>query len=200
MTSATATHRYSFFIVLLLFAAGCGHPPAAVAFRAVELTHIYDRAQRRPAAGFDLTVHVADGIARPSIVMPVPARAIWSLPLPRRGVFRAFVAIDPAGAGAGTPATAVRFRLGVGDARVYEGLADCTLTGERGWTEFRADLSAFAGIKWSLFYRPDRIAWRIVLATDVVGGGPTRAVWGSPEILTDIPSAREYATRRLRVH
>jgi hypothetical protein len=198
MTSATATHRYSFFIVLLLLTTGCGRPPADVAFRAVDLTRTLERAERRPAAGFDLTVHVADGIARPAIVMPVPARAIWSLPLPRHGVFRAFVAVDPAGAGA--PATAVRFRLGISDARVYEGLADRTLTGERGWTELRADLSAFAGIKWSLFYRPDRIAWRIVLATDAVGGGPSKAVWGSPVILTDIPSAREYATRRLQVH
>ncbi|MGH9371214.1 MAG: hypothetical protein ACRD15_06755, partial [Vicinamibacterales bacterium] len=57
-------------------------------------------------------------------------------------------------------------------------------------------LSAYAGFKWSLFYRPDRITWRVVLATDAVGSGSPRAIWGSPEIVTDHRSAREYVTRR----
>jgi hypothetical protein len=171
---------------------GCGHTPDAVSFKSVDLTRAFAGAVRRPAAGFDLTVHVADGLARPAIVMPVPARAIWSLPLPRRGLFRAFVAVDPAG----TPATAVRFRLGVSDNRVYEALADRALTVERGWTEVDADLSAYAGRKWSLFYRPDRITWRIVLSTDALGQVPVRAIWGSPEILTDLPAAKEYLARR----
>ena len=149
------------------------------------------RAELRPSAGFDTTIHAADRIARPSIVMPVPARAIWSLPLPRRGVFRAFVSLDAAG----HPSAPVRFRVGVSDDRVYEGLAACELQGEPGWTELRADLSAFAGFKWSLFYRPDRVTWRVVLSTDAIGPAPARAVWGSPELLTDTRAAKEYARR-----
>ncbi len=138
-----------------------------------------------------MSIHTADRIARPSIVMPVPARAIWSLALPRRGVFRAFVTL----ATDGHPSTSVRFRMGVSDDRVYEGLATCELQGEPGWTELRADLSAFAGFKWSLFYRPDRVTWRVVLSTDAIGALPARAVWGSPEVLADARSAKEYARR-----
>jgi hypothetical protein len=189
----------------------CQRAPESVAFQAVDLTRTLGAAEHRPSAGFDLTAHVADGVARPSIVMPVPARAIWSMPLPRHGLFHAFVAIDttgapPAPAAPAKASTAVRFRLGISDARVYEELTDRTVTapssstaGAPGWTELRADLSPYAGIKWSLFYRPDRITWRLVLATDAVGGGPVRAVWGSPEILTDMASAQEYEVRRRRV-
>ena len=151
----------------------------------------FARAELRPAAGFDTTIHTADRIARPSIVMPVPGRAIWSLPLPRRAVFRAFVSLDAAG----HSSAPVRFRVGVSDDRVYEGLATCELQGEPGWTELRADLSAFAGFKWSLFYRPDRVTWRVVLSTDAIGPAPARAVWGSPEVLTDTRAAKEYARR-----
>jgi hypothetical protein len=199
MTRATAAVLYSTIFILLPLllpplVAGCGPRPDAVSFTAVDLTRTLSGAERRPSTGFDVAVHVADGQPRSSIVMPVPARATWSLPLPRHGLFRAFVAVDPAG----TPGTAVRFRLGISDNRVYEALADRTVTVERGWTELRADLSAYAGIKWSLFYRPDRIVWRLVLSTDALGPVPTRAMWGSPEILTDPSSAQEYMTR-LRV-
>lgn len=201
MTRAIATYGYGLFIVWMLLVTGCRRAPESVAFQAVDLTRTLGAAEHRPSAGFDLTAHVADGLTRPSIVMPVPARAIWSMPLPRHGLFRAFVAIDPTG----TPPATVRFRLGISDARVYEELTDRTVTapsgtaGAPGWTELRADLSAYAGLKWSLFYRPDRITWRLVLATDAVAGGPVRAVWGSPEILTDLPSAQEYELRRRRV-
>jgi hypothetical protein len=164
--------------------------------RAVELSRTFEAAQRRPAAGFDQTAHVADGIARPSIVMPVPARAIWSLPLPRHGLFHAFIAVDAPG----QPAAAVRFRLGISDNRTYEELIEHTQTGTQGWTELRADLSAYAGLKWSLFYRPDRITWRLVLATDALNGSPVRAVWGAPEVLTDLASGREYLLRRQQLH
>jgi hypothetical protein len=185
----------------MLLVTACGRAPQPVAFRAVDLTRTLGAAEHRPSAGFDLTAHVADGVTRPSIVMPVPARAIWSMPLPRHGQFRASVAIAPVVPGTPVvPGAAVRFRLGISDARVYEELTDCTVTAAApGWTELRADLSAYAGIKWSLFYRPDRTTWRLVLATDAVGAGPVQAIWGSPEILTDPSSAQEYEVRRRRL-
>jgi hypothetical protein len=182
-------------MVLALCFTGCGPAPDDVSVKVVDLARTIDSAERRPAAGFDVAVHVADGVARPSIVVPVPARAIWSLPLPRHGLFRAFLTVDAAG----TAAPAVRVRLGISDNRVYEGLAERTLTPGSGWTEFRADLSAYAGIQASLFYRPDRITWRLVLSTDRLGPAPARAVVGSPEILTDVSSAKEYLTRRRQI-
>lgn len=173
----------------------CRRPTEDYSVRAVDLARTLDTAEHRPATGFDQTTHVAERIARPSIVMPVPARAIWSLPLPRHGLFHAFVAVAAAG-DAATPPGAVRFRLGISDARVYEELTACTQSGAQGWTELRVDLSAYAGLKWSLFYRPDRITWRLVLATDALSGGPARAVWGAPAILTDPAAGREYLQRR----
>lgn len=184
--------------MLALLFTGCERAPSDASVKIVDLTRTFASAERRPLTGFDVAVHVADGVARPSLVVPVPARAIWSLPLPRHGLFRAFLTVDGAGA-AGPAAPAVRFRLGISDNRVYEGLVEQTLTPGSGWTEFRADLSAYAGIKASLFYRPDRITWRLVLSTDRVGPAPASAVVGSPEILTDASSAKEYLTRRQQI-
>ena len=121
----------------------------------------------------------------------------WPLPLPRRGVFQAFVSI--ADAPPGTVAAPVRLRVGISDHRIYEGLSDVMLNpGTQQWTDLRADLSAYAGWKWSLFYRPERVTWRLVLAADATSAAPATAVWGSPEIVTDTRSAREYAARRTR--
>lgn len=155
----------------------------------------FSRAEKRPLAGFEITAHQIDNVARPSIVVPVPSRIIWPLVLPRRGLWRAFVAAAPGRAD--LPAEPVRLRVGISDHRIYAGLADIMLTpGTRQWTEFRTDLSTYAGWKWSLFYRPDRITWRLVLAADATGGSPAIAIWGSPEIVTDGQSAREYTERR----
>jgi hypothetical protein len=193
MTSAPAIHWNHLAISLLLLFTGCDRTSREASTQVVDLADQLDGAERRPPAGFDLTVHVVDGIARPAIVMPVPGRAIWSLRVPRNGVLRTFVALETSdGSGVG-----VRFRLGISDHRVSEILATRTVTGERGWTELAADLSAFAGFKWSLFYRPDEITWRISLATDDMGSARTRALWGSPEILTDAQSARDYQKQRV---
>lgn len=163
----------------------------------VDFIHEFSRAEQRPQAVFQvMDVRVGD-VARPSIVAPVPSRLTWSLPLPRHGLFQASVALaDPP---AGTVPAPIRMRIGISDHRTFEGLSHVTLNpGERRWTDLRADLSAYAGWKWSLFYRPDRVTWRVVLAADAVGGVPAVAVWGSPEIVTSNESAREYAVRRNR--
>jgi hypothetical protein len=152
----------------------------------------FDRVETRPPAGFEISTEQRGDVVHPSIVAPVPSRMVWPLPLPRRGAFRAFVAL--AAEGTGQPA---RLRVGVSDHRVYEGLAEVMVPpGDSRWIELRADLSAYAGWKWSLFYQPDRVTWRIVLAADATGAAPARAVWGSPEILTDTDSALEYTARR----
>jgi hypothetical protein len=98
---------------------------------------------------------------------------------------------------AGANPAPTRFRIGVSDDRIYEALVDRTLTSADAheWTDIQADLSAYAGWKWSLFYRPERQRWRLVLSTDVVTGPPSQAVWGAPGIDADVESAKEYRAR-----
>ncbi len=140
----------------------------------------FSRADARPSAAFQ----IADRDRRPSILAPAPGRLTWALPLPRRGRFEAWVA-----AGGDTP---VRFRVGVSDDRIYEQLASLEVRPADGWTRMSVDLSAYAGRKWSLFYRPDTITWHVVLSTDAVDGMSGSAVWGSPQVLTDRAGAIEY--------
>lgn len=161
----------------------------------VDLIKEFERAERRPPGGDLVAAHAAAGVNVPAIVMPVPSRITWRLPLPRRAVFRAFVARDDSRLG-GAAAPPVRFRLGISDDRIYEGLTSVTLEAGAAGTELRADLSAYAGRKWSLFYRPDAISWHVVLAADALGGGQQPlAVWGRPEIAAPADSVREYVDR-----
>jgi hypothetical protein len=166
--------------------------------RVVNLLREMDRADQRPPAGFSLIDYRIDDFAHPAIAAVVPSRLTVPLPLPRHGVFHAFVALGDGPADAHT--TGVRLRIGVSDHRIYEGLRELVLTPDsRGWSEIRVDLSAYAGWKWSLFYRPERIVWRLVLAADTIDGSPATVLWGSPEIITDGQSAREYMARRQRL-
>jgi hypothetical protein len=183
--------RYSVLILLLVIVSGAscggsgtsGSPPS---IPVVDFIKTFASAERRPADAYSLTDHSIQGENHPSIAAPAPGRIIWELRLPRRGVFHAVVAIE------GT--VPVRFRVGVSDDRIYEGLASTTVSSPSAWTDLVADLSAYAGWKWSLFYRPDTRAWRVVLSTDAVTG-PGRAIWGAPSISTDTSGAREYASR-----
>jgi hypothetical protein len=178
--------RYSLCILLLL--AACSPAEERTSIRVVDFVKTFDRAEKRPPAGYTLVDFDLQGIHRPSIIGPSPGRIIWELSMPRRGVFHAAVAADG-------PAP-VRFRVGVSDDRIYEELAAVTVTAVASWTDLSADLSAYAGWKWSLFYRPERRHWRLVLSADAATGIPGRAIWGSPEIVADSASAREYARRR----
>jgi hypothetical protein len=181
--------RYS-LVILLLFSvswgAACGTSVSSSSILVVDFIKTFASAEKRPAAAYSLTDHSIQGVNHPSIAAPAPGRIIWELRLPRRGVFHAAVAIE------GT--VPVRFRVGVSDDRIYEGLASTTVSSPAAWTDLQADLSAYAGWKWSLFYRPETRAWRVVLSTDAIGG-PGRAIWGVPSISTDTSGAREYARR-----
>jgi hypothetical protein len=164
----------------------------------VDLLREMDGAEQRPTGSFSLTAIQLDGVSRPAIAARVPSRLTVRLPLPRHGVFHAFVALADA-PGADHRAGA-RLRVGVSDDRTYEQLTDLVLaSGARGWTELRADLSAYAGRKWSVFYRPERIVWRLVLAADATETAPATVLWGQPQIETDTESAREYIARRQRL-
>jgi hypothetical protein len=173
---------------ILLLAGGCRSAAGPPSIRVVDFIKEFDRAEQRPAAAYALTEFRARGTSHPSIASPAPGRIIWQVPLPRRGTFHTAVAID-----GGVP---VRFRIGVSDDRIYEELAAVTVSSAEAWTDLRADLSAYAGWKWSLFYRPERRRWRVVLSTDAVAGQPGRGMWGAPSVSADTNSAREYAQRR----
>lgn len=161
----------------------------------VDLIDEFERAEKRPSRGFRVPAHTADGVTLPAIVMPIPSRVTWRVPLPRAGLLR--TSVTRAGAVPGTIGVPpVRFRIGIADDRIYETLTAIAVAPEqRGWIDLRVDLSAYAGWKWSLFYRPDRIRWSLVLAADGAAA-EERVVWGASEIVTDRRAAREYAARR----
>jgi hypothetical protein len=188
-------YRHVLCIFCVIVAAGCRAPVQESALPVVDLLRAFDTADKRPPSGFSVAGYLEHDIARPSILAPVPSRLTVPLYLPRRAVLRVALAVDTAEA-----AASVRFRIGISDARIYEGLDEFVVAGDRrNWLEVRTDLSAYAGLKWSLFYRPDRTAWRLVLATDPGAGTAVHGVWGAPAILTDSASAREYLARRERL-
>lgn len=179
--------RYAACVLLAIAPGACGAPAPSAPVPVVDLIKTFDRAEKRPPDSYTIADYLAGDTRRTSIMAPAPGRIKWTLPLPRRGAFRAAVA-------AATSAPA-RIRLGVSDQRVYEGLVEMTVTENSGWTMLTADLSAYAGWKFSLFYRPERHAWNVNLSVDAIRGVPSRIALGTPEIVTDAAGAQEYAKR-----
>ena len=188
---ASAIARHAVLVLLLAAAAGgCRSSAAADAVPVVDFIKEFHRAEGRPEGAFAIAAHLAGGTARPAIAGPAPSRIIWVLPVPRSGIFRAEIAASEA---------PVRLRMGVSDARIYEQLAEVTVEPGAGWTTLEADLSAYAGWKFSLFYRPDGRQWRLNLSADAPSGAPGRIAIGSPVILASRANALEYAARRARL-
>ena len=129
--------------------------------------------------------HRAGGTTAAAITGPAPGRITWTLPLPRQAWFRAQIAVS-----GGT----ARVRVGVSDARVYEQVAEQDVTPDAGWAWLNADLSEYAGMKFSLFYHPDRTAWRINLSIDQVAGPATVAI-AAPRIAAPKSEVAEYVHR-----
>jgi hypothetical protein len=168
--------------------------------RIVNLVRDVRDAEARPSrASFEVGDVAVAGRSEPAIRTIAPSRLIFVLPVPRRSTFVAQVAID--GGIDGAPPQPLRFRVGVSDDRIYEQLADVVLTPgvQTGWTPLRADLSAYAGWQWSVFYRPETERWRLVLSTDLLGGVPGRGAWGAPGIDSDRSAAREHVERAARL-
>jgi hypothetical protein len=176
---------------VLFFASGCRRSTAPPAVDVIDLARRLGAAEKLPVgSSFEIADYAAGGVPRPSIVAPAPSRLTWTLRLPARGAFHATLHVRSDT----TADHTVAFRVGVSDQRVYEGLAHALLSSANtGWTPISADLSRYAGRKWSLFYRPDAHEWRLILSVDAPGGFPARAVWGAPAIATDVASARAFA-------
>ena len=150
---------------------------------AADLINELPRAECRPANACAASQR-ADG---PAIRVPSPSRLTWILELPHQGRFDSTITT--------LSDAPVRFRVGVADARTYEVLAQVTLTKAAGAKPLDVDLSPYAGWKWSLFYHPDRIAWRLILSADATEGVPGVGVWGAPRVMTTPDGEAEYQQR-----
>jgi hypothetical protein len=193
-TAVSAIARHAVLVVVLPLAVvggGCRAGARSVPVVVVDLLKEFDRADRRPAGAFVVAERGAAGLVLPAIAGPAPGRLTWTLPLPRHGTFRTRVAAS---------AAAIRVRIGISDARIYEQLAQVDVAPDTRWTDISVDLSAYAGWKLSLFYRPERQAWRLNLSADAVAGTPANVAWGVPEIVAPGGAdAIEYARRRARI-
>jgi len=145
-------------------------------------------AELRPdPARFDVREALIDGQLRPAIAVPPLSRITWSLRLPARAVLQAWLAVET-----DCPARTARigFRVGISDGRVYEDLLVKSVTAVEPralrWDPVAIDLAGYSGFKWSLFYHPSRITWRITFNTaplgDVSADCPSHPIWGAPAV------------------
>ena len=104
--------------------------------------------------------------------MTAPARVTWTLQFPETAEVAARIAIVDAGHGG----RGVTVRLGLSDNRAYyELLREPVPASAPGappvWRTMRTDLSEYSGWKWSLFYQPSRLKWRLIINADATPGG-----------------------------
>ena len=161
--------------------------------RIIDLMERLSMAETRPVGGpFETRLVTCGNRTRPSLAVPPSSRAIWSTLLPSRAVLTAGLGVE------GPPGSAVLFRVGISDDRLYEGLASITVRADDcgdGWTPVSVDLGAYSGVKFSLFYQPNQRNWRIVLATNIEEGAVVRAYWAQPGISSDAAAAHDYVNR-----
>lgn len=180
--------------LLLWASAACRRDRDLTQVRAVDLIFHFKDAERRPVAGtFEIREHTFGGRSRASLIVPAGSRTGWNLFVPHRARLQLYAGV-PASRG---PAVAA-FRIGISDGRRYDTLVEQHVSSAEtanGWVPVSADLSEYAGRKFSLFYRPDSHKWQIIVGTHVVQGSPEFAVIGEPAIETDTHAAREYRQR-----
>ena len=168
---------------------GCGRGGALVP--ATDLVAGLDAAERRPAAAAFTVVDMdISGQSLRAIVPPPIGRITWQTGLPGRAVLKTSLALHP---DAWTQeGNGVLFRIGIAEGRTYEELLTRLVdpyhvVEDRRWIPITIDLSAYSGFKWSLFYQPSRLTWRIIFNTNAgpPGTGDQRGdlpLWGEPAI------------------
>jgi hypothetical protein len=160
---------------LACIVAGCGASPPSI-----DLVAVLPAAERRALGPADVAIRATmvsrDGANRPALVTDAPARVIFAVNMPARARFRSAVALQSAAG------TGVTVRMGIADARAYDELLRVGVqpapTGVDPWTPIDVDLGAYSGWQWSIFYRPARITWKLVLNADATPGGSV--VWLNP--------------------
>ena len=153
---------------------------------AADLINDFARAECRPSGACEPIA----GAAGLTLRVTSPSRVTWALPLPHDGRFETTVST--------LSDAAIRFRVGISDDRTYEALTEIVVAKQDGPKPLALDLSAYAGRKWSLFYRPDRITWRLTLSADAIAGVPGVGVWAAPRVMTSQEGAVEYLRRTVR--
>lgn len=179
----------------MLFAAAACSAPRGPQVRVIDLLTKVSVAEKRPVRGeFLVEEHTFGGQRQASLVAPSDSRVTWQMALPRNATLHTSVAV----AGA-DDAAAVTFMVAVSDGRVFEPLTERTVTpaeSARGWVPLSADMSLYAGRKFSLFYQPDGRQWRVILRVNRAAGSADRAFWGLPGIDSDVGSARRFYARQ----
>jgi hypothetical protein len=138
-----------------------------------------------------VTPVILNGETHRAISTPGASRITWEMPLPDGAVLQVAVALKPE---AWTEeGDGVLFRIGIAEGRTHEDVLTRLVNPygqpeDRRWIPLTVDLRAYSGFKWSLFYHPRRLLWRVVFNTNpgLPGTNDTRAdmpLWGDPQIL-----------------
>jgi hypothetical protein len=157
-------------VIGAMASASCGH---AAHPSQIELLREWPHAERRAAGHIDEAVRIdgatAGGQTRMAIVMRAPARITYPVQLPETAHLDFSLMLLP---DAAHPQPGVVVRVGISDNRYYNELLKEKLTsvGET-WRPISVDLSPYSGFKWSVFYHPSHIAWKLIINVDAAPGG-----------------------------
>ena len=158
----------------------------------IDLIDSLGAAERRPSAAvFDVSPVTINGESIRAVATPAASRITWELRLPDRARLEIAVALKPEGwtvAGDG-----VLFRVGIAEGRTHEDIVTRVVNPysrpeDRRWIPISVDLGGHSGFKWSLFYHPRLILWRIVLNTSAANPASAEhlgdlPLWGEPKLL-----------------
>ena len=151
-------------------------------------------AERRPSAAvFDVGPVTIDGESIRAVATPAASRITWELRLPDRARLEIALALKPEAWS--VPGDGVLFRVGIAEGRTHEDVVTRVVNPygrpeDRRWIPISVDLGAHSGFKWSLFYHPRLLVWRIVLNTSAANPAGTEhrgdmPLWGEPRLLGD---------------
>jgi hypothetical protein len=165
-------------------AAACGRVPQPLPIDLLnELPAAEERGGGPPdanGASIHLDIITIGGSTKPALVTRAPARVTWSVHLVgRHPILTTAIALLPDVDGTSTSGAIARIAIIGG--RSYDELARVAPeTSGSAWTPIVIDLSNYAGWRWSLFYQPYRMTWKLIFSADATPRG--RVAWAEPII------------------
>lgn len=133
----------------------------------VDLLAELGKAERR--AGGDVTTAITQNVvtvggdARPALVAIAPARITWTTVLPEHARLETAVA-------QATDVPGATVRIGLAADRAFDEVLN--VEAARAWMPQVIDLRRFSEVKFSLFYQPRFLTWRVVVnVTGPAGAG-----------------------------
>jgi hypothetical protein len=162
---------------------------------AVDLLDGLGQAERRPFGGsFDVGPVTINGESIRAVAPPGASRITWEARLPDRAVLDVAIALKPEAWS--VEGDGVLFRVGIADERNYEEHVNRVVNpfgrpDDRRWIHLVVDLAQYSGFRWSLFFHPRRMLWRIILNTNAGIPGSTdqrgdMPLWGEPRLLENV--------------